>query len=194
MGECNRRLHPELRLAVGVPDMNVYPALLAREERGVKAADSKDDRTHPGLGSRKDRARWRGVRHHSNARWSLFTRPTEGLPRTGHHGADGVREEGAAEKDLAALVGPEAVEQPRPARGHEVRLPAAARGVRGVPRRVAAARPVVVADHRAPRRGVARPVVARRVERPGLGAHAPQPGPSRRSSRAPWNTVRTSTR
>jgi len=41
MGECNRRLHPELRLAVGVPDMNVYPALLAREERGVKAADSK---------------------------------------------------------------------------------------------------------------------------------------------------------
>src|ERR1043166_4676254 len=67
----------------------------------------------------------------------------------------------------------EAVEQPRPTGGDEVALATSTRWMHRIPRRIAAAGPVVVAHHRAPGRCVARPVAAVRVggagERPPLG-------------------------
>ena len=54
----------------------------------------------------------------------------------------------------------ETIEQPGAARGDEILLAAAAAGVRGVPRRVAAARAIVVTELRGPG-AVARPVLAR---------------------------------
>ena len=63
----------------------------------------------------------------------------------------------------------EAVDQARAAGGHQILLAAPAAGVRGVPRRVAAAGAVVVAELRRPRRA-ARPVAAGVVGAVGVGA------------------------
>ena len=45
--EFNRRFNPELRFAIGMLDMHMWPAFLTRKEVEPKPSNAQDRRTHP---------------------------------------------------------------------------------------------------------------------------------------------------